>query len=132
AELARRFAALAKRKGRVVAFVPTSTEFARMVAPHDFTAVKVGAAPYFDLNTWNPRGDSAKKLRAGINQARRAGVEVEMIPESVDESLKKETAQLCMRWLDTHRAATTFGWLIALDPFLHYEYKKYFAARVNG
>src|SRR5947208_4772099 len=53
AELARLFAALAKRKNRVVAFVPTSTEFARRVVPGDFSAVKVGAAPFFDLLTWN-------------------------------------------------------------------------------
>src|SRR2546425_5737822 len=53
-ELARQFAAFAKRKGRAVAFVPTSAEFARMVAPRDFTALKVSAAPYFDLQTWNP------------------------------------------------------------------------------
>lgn len=131
-ELAQQFAAFAKRKNRVVAFVPTSAEFARLITPDNFTAVKVGASPYFDLKTWNPRGDCAKKLRAGVNQARRAGLEVEMISESVDESLKKETAQLCMNWLSSRRSATTFGWLIALDPFLHSEYKKYFAARVNG
>src|SRR5229473_2630065 len=131
AELARQFAAFAKRKNRVVAFVPTSTEFARLITPNDFMAVKVGASPYFDLKTWNPRGDCAKKLRAGVNQARRAGVEIEMISESVDESLKKETAQLCLSWLSSRRSATTFGWLVALDPFLHSEYKKYFAARVN-
>jgi phosphatidylglycerol lysyltransferase len=132
AELAQQFAAFAKRKNRVVAFVPTSAEFARLITSDNFTAVKVGASPYFDLKTWNPRGDCAKKLRAGVNQARRAGLEVEMISEGVDESLKKETAQLCMNWLSSRRSATTFGWLIALDPFLHFEYKKYFAARVNG
>jgi lysylphosphatidylglycerol synthetase-like protein (DUF2156 family) len=132
AELARQFAAFAKRKKRVVAFVPTSAEFARLITPDDFMAVKVGASPYFDLKTWNPRGDCAKKLRAGVNQARRAGVEVEMVSEGLDESLKKETAQLCMSWLSSRRSATTFGWLMALDPFLHSEYKKYFAARVNG
>ena len=131
-ELARRFAAFAKRENRVVAFVPAGAEFARMVAPDDFTAVKVGASPYFDLQTWNPRGDSAKKIRAGVNQARRAGVEVEMIADRVDESLKKETAQLCLHWLGSRRSATTFGWLVALDPFLHSDHKKYFAARVNG
>ncbi len=132
AELAQQFAAFAKKKNRVVAFVPTSAAFARMVVPKDFTAVKVGASPYFDLQTWNPRGDSAKKIRAGVNQARRAGVAVEMIPEGIDEVLKKETAQLCLHWLGSRRSATTFGWLVALDPFLHSEYKKYFAARVNG
>ncbi len=132
AELARQFAVFAKQKNRMVAFVPTSSEFAHAVAPRDFVAVKCGASPYFDLQNWNPRGDCAKKMRAGLNQARRAGVEVEMISESVDAALKKETAQLCLRWLDTHRAATTFGWLVALDPFLHSEHKKYFAARVDG
>src|SRR5229473_5658858 len=53
AELARQFAAFAKRKGRAVAFVPTTAEFARLVSPDDFTAVRVGAAPFFDLKTWN-------------------------------------------------------------------------------
>lgn len=132
AELARQFAAFAKRKGRVVAFVPTSTEFARMVAPGDVSAVKVGASPYFNLQTWSPRGDCAKKIRAGVNQARRAGVEIEMTSDGVDETLQKETVQLCMHWLDSRRSATAFGWLVALDPFLHSEYKKYFTARVNG
>ena len=132
AELARQFAAFAKRKNRVVAFVPTSSAFAQVAVPGDFMAVKVGASPYFDLQTWNPRGDSGKKIRAGVNQARRAGVAIEVVPEGIDELLKKETAQLCMHWLGSRRAATTFGWLVALDPFLHSEYKKYFAARVNG
>jgi lysylphosphatidylglycerol synthetase-like protein (DUF2156 family) len=132
AELARRFGAFAKRKNRVVAFVPTTAEFARMVTPNDFKAVKVGASPYFDLQTWNPRGDAAKKIRAGVNQARRAGVTVETVSDDIDETLKKETAQLCLHWLGSRRSATTFGWLVALDPFLHCEYKKYFTARVDG
>ena len=130
-ELARRFLAHAKEQNRVVAFVPTSAEFARMVAANDFAAVKVGAAPYFDLKTWNPRGDSAKNLRSGVNQARRAGVTIEALRDIPDEEQKKETAQLCMHWLGKRRAGMTFGWLVALDPFLHSEYKKYFAARLN-
>ncbi len=131
AEISRQFAAYAKTRRRAVAFVPTSAAFARL-APRDFSALKVGAAPYFDLQIWNPRGDAAKKMRAGVNQARRFGVEVKAISDSTSEALKKETARLCMHWLNTRRAATTFGWLMALDPFLHSEYKRYFAARVNG
>src|SRR5437763_550464 len=57
-ELARQFTSFARKRNRVVAFVPTTAEFARRLAPSDFSAVKVGAAPYFDLQTWNPRGDS--------------------------------------------------------------------------
>ena len=67
AELARQFAVFAKRKNRMVAFVPTSSQFAHAVAPRDFVAVKCGASPYFDLQNWNPRGDCAKKMRAGVN-----------------------------------------------------------------
>ena len=130
-ELARHFVAYAKTQNRIVSFVPTTAQFARMVAPQDFTAVKCGAAPYFDLKTWNPRGDAAKKLRAGVNQARRAGVAVEA-PVDLTEALREETANLCMHWLAGRRAGTTFGWLVALDPFLHAEHKKYFAARVDG
>ena len=130
-ELARQFAAYARKRNRVVAFVPTSAQFARTVAPSDFSAVKVGAAPYFDLPNWNPRGDCAKKLRAGINQARRAGVDFEVTTD-LSDAFKGETAELCIQWLGSRTAATTFGWLVALDPFMHAEHKKYFAARVNG
>ena len=129
-ELARQFAAFARRRNRVVAFVPTSAHFARDVVPAEFSAVKVGAAPYFDLPNWDPRGDCAKKLRAGLNQARRAGVEFHVATD-LSDSFKSETAQLCVQWLGSRTAATTFGWLVALDPFMHAEYKKYFAARIN-
>src|SRR5215813_1279384 len=113
AELTREFAAFAKGKNRVVAFVPTTAEFAQQVAPKDFSAVKVGASPYFDLQQWNPRGDCAKKLRASVNQARRAGIEVESNVE-VNEKLRRETANLCVSWLASRPSATTFGWLVAL------------------
>jgi len=131
AELARQFAADAKKKNRVVAFVPVTSEFAALMAPNDFAAIKVGAAPYFDLPNWNPRGECAKKLRAGVNQARRDGVEIGEVP-AIDQKLRTEAAQLCLSWLGSRRSATTFGWLIALDPFLHFEHKRYFTARVDG
>lgn len=132
AELARRFAAEAKKHNRVVAFVPATATFAQSVAAVGFAAVKVGAAPYFDLTSWNPRGDVAKKLRAEVNKARRAGVKIEVVGAKIDESLKQETMNLCVRWLGQRRSATSFAWLVALNPFLHSDYKKYFAARLNG
>lgn len=132
AELARQFAADARKKNRVIAFIPTSSDFARLMAPHDFSAVKVGAAPYFDLPNWNPRGVAAKKLRAGINQARRAGVKIAEETHDLNEQVKNETAKLCVSWLKSRRTATSLGWLVALDPFLHLQHKRYFTARVNG
>jgi len=131
AELARLFASHARQNNRVVAFVPATTNFACSIESRDFSAVKVGAAPYFDLKTWNPRGDSAKKLRAEVNQARRAGVTVESL-ERFDDHVKQEAAELCLRWLGNRRTATSFGWLVALDPFRHADRKKYFIARARG
>ena len=129
--LARQFAAQARRQNRVVAFVPATTSFADSIESQDFSAVKVGAAPYFDLKTWNPRGDSAKKMRAEVNQARRAGVTVEPLKQ-IDDDVRQEAAELCLRWLGKRRAAASFGWLVALDPFRHADHKKYFIARAQG
>jgi phosphatidylglycerol lysyltransferase len=113
---------------RIVAFVPATERFSQEAVSLGLSAVKVGAAPYFDLREWHPRGNSAKKIRAGVNQAGRAGVTVELLG-SLNDELKQETAELCLRWLSTRRAATTFGWLLALDPFLRADLKKLFAAR---
>ena len=127
-ELARLFALAAKKQGRVAAFVPVTARFAREAARQlSLGAVKVGAAPYFDLQTWAPRGDRAKRMRAGVNQARRGGVSVREV--SADAALRAETERLCRRWLDTRRAAVSFGWLFMLDPFQHAAHKKFFAAR---
>jgi lysylphosphatidylglycerol synthetase-like protein (DUF2156 family) len=120
--------AAANKAKRIAAFVPVTERFARVGIEAGLSAIKIGAAPYFDLNLWQPRGNCAKKLRAGVNRAQRAGVRVEII-ESFDGDLRRETADLCLKWLGTRRAETTFGWLLALDPFLHAERKKVFAAR---
>ena len=131
ADLAARFAAFAEKQNRIAAFVPATARFAKLVVPKSFSSVRVGSAPYFDLRNWNPRGDESKKLRAGVNQARRAGVEFCSVSRA-DDDLRRETAEVCLDWLKSRRAGTTFGWLIALDPFLHAEHKRYFIARANS
>jgi len=61
-ELARRFVIAARRQKKIAAFIPATERFAAQAAAAGLVAVKVGAAPYFDLKTWNPRGDRAKKI----------------------------------------------------------------------
>ena len=126
--LVKGFMVAAAKAKRITAFVPATEHFARQAVPLGLSAIKIGAAPYFDLQKWNPRGNCAKKLRAGVNQATRAGVRVELM-QNFDEQFRKETAELCLKWLKARPAATTFGWLLALDPFLRAERKKLFAAR---
>src|SRR5437764_1232139 len=97
-----------------VGFIPASERFAKHSSRLGLRAVKIGSAPYFDLTTWAPRGDRAKKARAGVNQARRAGVEVAEVI-NIDEMLIREAGYLCNRWLKTRRSPTKFGWLFAVD-----------------
>ncbi len=125
------FMTAATKARRIAAFVPATERFASEAVQFGLSAIKIGAAPYFDLERWQPRGNAAKKMRAGVNQALRSGVRIESVV-SFSEELKKETAELCLQWLKTRRAATTFGWLLALDPFLRAERKKLFAARDAG
>jgi phosphatidylglycerol lysyltransferase len=122
----------ARSEGRVVGFMPATEQFARQSSGLGLRAIKIGSAPYFDLPTWAPRGDRAKKARAGVNQARRAGVNVREVIK-VDERLICETTCLCKSWLTTRRSAIRFEWLFTVDPFQHKEKKKYFTARdANG
>ena len=122
------FLEAATREKRIPAFVPTTERFAKQARQLHLSVLKVGAAPYFDLQNWDPRGNAAKKMRAGVNQAIRAGVRVEVVSQ-LNEVTKMEITQISLDWLESRRAATTFGWLLALDPFAQFERKKLFAAR---
>jgi pimeloyl-ACP methyl ester carboxylesterase len=118
----------ARADGRVVGFMPVTERFAKHSSRLGLRAIKIGSAPYFDLATWAPRGDRAKKARAGVNQARRAGVHVAEVID-VDERFVRETACLFKSWLTTRRSAIKFAWLFSVDVFQHKERKKYFTAR---
>jgi len=118
----------ARAEDRVVGFMPVTERFAKHSGNLGLRAVKIGSAPYFDLATWAPRGDRAKKARAGVNQARRAGVHVAEVVD-VDERFVRETACLFKSWQTTRRSAIKFSWLFSVDVFQHKERKKYFTAR---
>jgi pimeloyl-ACP methyl ester carboxylesterase len=128
AKVTKGFLRAARAKGRVVGFMPATEQFAKESSRLGLRAVRLGSAPYFDLATWAPRGDRAKKARAGVNQARRAGLRVVEVAE-VNERLVRETACLCKSWLTTRRSAIKFSWLFSIDLFQHRERKKYFTAR---
>ncbi|MFN2530754.1 MAG: phosphatidylglycerol lysyltransferase domain-containing protein [Pyrinomonadaceae bacterium] len=126
--LARAFISAANREKRSAAFVPCTERFAQHTTELGLSAIKIASAPYFNLQSWCPRGNSAKKLRAGINQAKRNGITVSLV-DNVDEQFRRDTSNLCIAWLKSRRAAANFGWLLALNPFLYREKKKLFAAR---
>lgn len=125
--LATSFVAAAQRFGAVPAFVPATEHFARNALDWGLSAVKVGASPYFDLQSWNPRGDRARHLRSSLNRALREEISVETVPSSA--ILAKECRRVCASWLDTRPAGIEFGWLFSLDPLRFAEHKRFFTAR---
>ena len=127
-EAAAKFIASANEQNKIPVFMPTTEHFARTVVSDRIKAIKIGAAPYFDLQNWNPRGNKAKHLRANLNQGKRAGIQVEKI-SVIGESLQAEIAELCQSWQTNCRAAVKFGWLFGLSPLRFAEHKRFFAAR---
>src|SRR5258706_13607185 len=127
-DITNKFVAYARQNRKLVVFLPTSARFARAVAGLGFRIHKIAASPYFDLKNWNPRGNSAKGLRLGLNRARRAGISVEHVAD-ISAGFRDEVGELCEKLLDGRSAGMSFGWLFPLAPFHNADPKKYFAAR---
>ena len=127
-EVTQKFVGHARLHRKLVVFLPTSERFARAVAGKHYRIHKIASSPYFDLQKWDPKGNSAKGLRLGLNRARKAGISVERVSE-ITPGFKREVASLCEGWLGGRSAGVSFGWLFRLAPFQNADAKRYFAAR---
>ena len=127
-EITRKFVSHARLRRKLVVFLPTSERFARAVAGKNYRIHKIASSPYFDLQKWDPKGNSAKGLRLGLNRARKAGITVERVSD-ITRGFKREVALLCDGWLGGRSAGVSFGWLFRLAPFQNADAKRYFAAR---
>lgn len=110
--------------------LPIGSEFAAVAQVCGMGLLRVGTCGYFQLPQWKPAGDRAKKVRAGVNQARGAGITVKpFYPKYEMEShTRAEIEQLCQQWLAS-REINALGWLLELKPFALAEHKRYFLAR---
>src|SRR5262245_8851684 len=112
--------------------LPLGSQTAEVAHKCGMGLLKIGESGYFKLPDWKPAGDRAKKVRAGVNQARKAGVVVERYdPRSnQDRHARAEIEELCQQWIDT-REVDLLGWLLELDPLKLAEHKRYFLARAS-
>src|SRR5262249_54264213 len=111
--------------------LPVGAETAAVARDCGMGLLRIGESGYFKLPEWKPAGDRAKKVRAGGNQARKAGIRVELYQptqDKADKQTRAEIEQLCQQWIGT-RELDALGWLLELDPFKLSEYKRYFLAR---
>lgn len=77
--------------------VPVGPEFARVAEECGMGLLSIGESGYFQLPDWKPRGDKGKKVRAGVNQARRSKIERRKGRRSLHSALR--------RWLGSRRAS---------------------------
>lgn len=110
--------------------LPIGEEFAEVARECGMGLLCVGESGYFNLPAWKPAGDRAKKVRAGVNQARKAGITVERYDPNhqPDDLTRTEIETLCQIWLGT-REVGALGWLLELNPFKLCQHKRYFLAR---
>jgi len=130
AEVTRRFLAFCTEQKMDCLMLPIGAEYAAIARSCGMALLHIGESGYFKLPEWRPAGDRAKKVRAGVNQATKAGVRVEPYDSSQSRDLRTraEIEDLCQAWINT-REVDAFGWLLELNPFHLVESKRYFLAR---
>jgi lysylphosphatidylglycerol synthetase-like protein (DUF2156 family) len=129
-EVTRRFLDFCGRQKLDCLMLPVGGEYAAIARSCGMALLHIGESGYFKLPEWRPAGDRAKKVRAGVNQATRAGVRVEPYDPSqrLDLRARAEIEEVCQAWVNT-REVDALGWLLELDPFHLSENKRYFLAR---
>lgn len=132
-DVLRAFAAFARHSRQTCAFLGASARLQAIAVEAGFGSFKVGEEIVFDLATYAPRGDRAKKARAARNQAIRAGVVVRGYCPSQerDEWLERQMTEVANAWLAT-RPAGGLGFSLRLEPLRHAERKQYFIAEHEG
>lgn len=129
-EITRRFLDFCAKQKLDCLMLPVGGEYATIARSCGMELLHIGESGYFKLPEWRPAGDRAKKVRAGVNQASRAGVRVEPYDPSQcrDPRPRAEIEEICQAWVNT-REVDALGWLLELDPFHLSENKRYFLAR---
>src|SRR5262249_45538147 len=76
-EVTRLFLPFCKEQKLDCLMLPVGAEYAEIARSCGMGLLHIGESGYFNLPEWRPAGDRAKKVRAGVNQASKAGVRVE-------------------------------------------------------
>jgi len=129
-EVIQRFLVYCREQNLDCLMLPLGQETAGVAQKCGMGLLKIGESGYFKLPEWKPAGDRGKKVRAGVNQARKAGITIERFDPLLnrDKRARAEIEELCQQWINT-REVDALGWLLELDPFKLAEYKRYFLAR---
>lgn len=93
-------------------------------------AIKVGEEPLFDTGSYAPRGDGPKKVRSAVNQARKNGVTIEVVPVNgrPETQVANEIQEVVREWRAA-RQVKALGFTLRLAPLVLVEDKALLIAR---
>jgi hypothetical protein len=126
--IARRFAGDARRRGKRIAYFAVEPRFLEHVP---MPALTIGEQPSWYPRGWSERHRGHRGLKEQLRRARAKGVTVTRVSSSVAASeLRPELEQLIARWLST-RVMPPMSFLVALEPFVFPEERRYYVARTK-
>ena len=115
-------------RGRSVIGFCASRDFAHAAVSVGAAAAQITAEPELDPVSYEPRGGSAKKLRAYARRLLRAGVRGEALPRDprhLPPDFRERAESLLAEWKE--RARATHAHLLAIDLWRRVEDKRFFA-----
>ncbi len=129
---AEEFAAFAAAQGKGCVFVAAGREFVDANASKRATILPLGDDFIFDVRSYAPRGDAAKKVRSARNKAVRLGCRVREYRPCLGRNPALEAAfeAVSTRWLRAHSRFTMR--LLSLDLFRLTELKRFFWVDLDG
>lgn len=82
-------------------FLSTTEKYLEYYRNYNFSIIKCGEEPRFDLQEYNIAGKKGQKMRANINHATKAGLEVHeyKVLEQRDPQLEREFDRITSEWL---------------------------------
>ncbi|RQD71689.1 MAG: DUF2156 domain-containing protein [Halanaerobium sp. MSAO_Bac5] len=122
AEFLSEFFAFSKQKGYSLLFLNTTEKFLELYKSFNFESVKYGEEALFKLAEYDLKGGKVAKVRAAINHANKAGIEVsEYKPkEKRDFELENEILELSEKWFKMKKGGEikfSLGGIGLEDPF---------------
>ncbi len=116
-----------KKTNKDCVFIMASEQFTQMVRDIGFLTIQIGEDFIYEVQTYAPRGNYAKKVRSATNQVRKRGAVVKEYAPVIerDKSLEDEFQTIANRWIKSHRFKSN-AYLIGLKFFDFYTIKRYF------
>jgi len=127
-DVTREFIANRSAAGRCVIGFCATEAFARAAVSVGGAAAQITAEPELDPASYEPRGGSAKKLRAYARRLLRAGVQCVALPRGtkyVPPEFRAAAETLVAAWMD--RVRHTRAHLLEIDLWQRAEEKRYYA-----